>query len=108
MNEGRNNFACLTFRRETLHALEPACCMLAAAQRAVGCSRSDGCVYQQPLQLDRRRQIDAWRAHGHSSTNAESSIQAATETTTPVGPSTLRNRPVARCSTRRVPTLQPK
>jgi hypothetical protein len=28
-----------------------------------------GCVYQQPLQLDQRRQIDAWRAHGHSSTN---------------------------------------
>src|SRR5215475_10817581 len=28
-----------------------------------------GCVYQQPLQLDQRRQIDAWRAHGHSCTN---------------------------------------
>ena len=37
-----------------------------------------------------------------------SSIQSAMVTTTPAGPITLRNRPVARCATRRMPTLQPK
>ena len=37
-----------------------------------------------------------------------SSIQSAMETTTPAGPRMLRNRPVARCSMRRMPTLQPK
>ena len=37
-----------------------------------------------------------------------SSIQSAMVTTTPAGPITLRNRPVARCAMRRMPTLQPK
>jgi len=39
---------------------------------------------------------------------AGSNIQLAIETTVPAGPSTLRNWPVARCSTRRISTLQPK
>jgi len=37
-----------------------------------------------------------------------SSIQSAIVTTTPAGPIMLRNRPVARCVMRRMPTLQPK
>ncbi|KAF2989100.1 hypothetical protein MJC1_03838 [Methylocystis sp. MJC1] len=39
---------------------------------------------------------------------AGSSIQLAIEITTPAGPKTLRNWPVALCSTRRTETLQPK
>lgn len=35
-------------------------------------------------------------------------IQDGIETTTPDGPSTLRNWPVARCSTRRTLTFKPK
>jgi hypothetical protein len=37
-----------------------------------------------------------------------SSIQSAMVTTTPAGPMMFRNRPVARCATRRMTTLQPK
>ncbi len=37
-----------------------------------------------------------------------SSIHAAMETTTPAGPWTFKNRPFARCSTRRMRTVQPK
>src|ERR1700737_3599235 len=37
-----------------------------------------------------------------------SSIHPAMETTTPAGPWTFKNRPVARCSTRRMRTVQPK
>jgi hypothetical protein len=37
-----------------------------------------------------------------------SSIQSAMVTITPAGPRMLRNRPVALCAMRRIPTLQPK
>jgi hypothetical protein len=39
---------------------------------------------------------------------AGSNIQPAIEITVPAGPSTLRNWPLARCSTRRTETLKPK